>query len=147
MTALAKMDLDQFNNIGVSAMNELRLTLVQNAVSSATPLSEMVNAIAAATVGFDGKGSPLSNHASAHADTAINTFNGEVNIKAAESFGHDKPTDRWRVFGPNDAKTRDICQHALSEPVRTRQEWEDAGYWGGSPGGWRCRHRFRPVND
>ena len=146
MTALAQMNLEQFNNIGVSAMNELRLGLVQNAVS-ALPLSSMVDAVAAATVGVAANGSPLSNYAATHARTAINTFNGEVNIKAAESFGHDKPTDRWRVRGPNDAKTRDVCSKALTEPIRTRQEWEDAGYFGGSPGGWNCRHRFRPIND
>jgi hypothetical protein len=146
MRALAQMDLDQFNNIGVSAMNELRLGLVQNAVAS-TPFSTMVDAVRAATVGVDGKGSPLSNHAYTHANTSILNFQGETLIKAGESIGFDSSTDLWEVVGPLDGATRDVCQNALANPVRTQEQWQDAGYWGGTPGGWNCRHQLFPFFD
>jgi hypothetical protein len=144
--ALAQMDLDQFNNIGVSAMNELRLGLVQNAVS-ATPFSTMVEAVRAATVGVDGKGSPLSNHAFTHANTSILNFQGEVLKDAGESIGFDGDDDLWEVVGPSDGATREVCQNALANPVRTREQWEAAGYWGGTPGGWNCRHQLFPFFD
>ena len=143
MTALAQMDLDQFNNIGISAMNELRLTQVQNAVS-AVPFSTQVEAIRAATVGVDVAGSPLSNHAFTHANTSILNFQGETVIKAAESVGVDSDDDLWEVSGVSDDRTRDVCLNALANPIRTRKEWEDAGYWGGTPGGWNCRHQLFP---
>ena len=141
--ALASMDLDEFNNIGLTSLTELRLTLVQNAVSS-VPFATMVEAVAAATVGVDGKGSPMSNHAKTHANTAILNFQGEVLIKAGESIGFESDTDEWEVVGPLDGATRDVCIAALARPVRTRKEWEDAGYWGGTPGGWQCRHQLFP---
>jgi hypothetical protein len=144
--ALAQMNLDQFNNIGVSAMNELRLGLVQNAVAGSN-FSAMVEAVRAATVGVDGKGSPLSNHAYTHANTSILNFQGETLIKAGESIGFDSATDKWEVVGPLDGATREVCQNALANPVRTQEQWEAAGYWGGTPGGWNCRHQLFPYFD
>jgi hypothetical protein len=144
--ALAQMDLDQFNNIGVSAMNELRLGLVQNAVAS-TPFSAMVDAVRAATVGVDAKGSPLRNYAYTHANTSILNFQGETLIKAGESIGFDSGADKWEVVGPLDGATRTECQNALSNSVRTQDEWQAAGYWGGTPGGWNCRHQLFPYFD
>lgn len=142
--ALAQMDLDQFNNIGISAMNELRLGLVQNAVS-ATPFSTMVEAVRAATVGVDGKGSPLSNHAFTHANTSILNFQGETLIKAGESIGFDGDDDPWEAVGPSDSKTRDVCVAALNNPVRTRAQWQSVDWWGGTPGGHNCRHQLFPF--
>ena len=142
--ALAQMDLDQFNNIGVSAMNELRLGLVQNAVSAA-PFSTMVDAVRAATVGVDGKGSPLSNHAFTHANTSILNFQGEVLKDAGESIGFGDNDSLWEVVGPLDDATRDVCVSALADPVRTREQWESIDYWGGTPGSWNCRHQLFPF--
>lgn len=142
--ALAKMDLSQFNNIGVSAMNELQLGLVQNAVS-AVPFSTMVESVRAATVGVDGKGSPLSNHANTHANTSILNFQGEVLKDAGESIGFDGDDDLWEAVGPSDAVTRDVCVAALNNPVRTRAQWIEADYWGGTPGGFNCRHQLFPF--
>ena len=142
--ALAGMDLKEFNNIGISAMNELQLGLVQNAVSSA-PFSTMVDAVKAATVGVDGKGSPLSNHAKTHANTAILNFQGETLIKAGESIGFDGPDDLWEAVGPLDSVTRDVCVNALANPVRTRSQWEAIDWWGGTPGGHNCRHQLFPF--
>lgn len=143
--ALAKMDLSKFNNIGVSAMNELQLGLVQNAVSG-VPFSTMVEAVKKATVGIDGKGSPLSNHSYTHANTATLNFEGEVLIRAGESVGATGDNAEWEIVGVLDDKTRDVCVSALSNPVRTRKEWEDSDYpVSGTPGGWNCRHIFFPY--
>lgn len=142
--ALAKMDLKQFNNIGISAMNELQLGLVQNAVS-ATPFSTMVEAVRAATVGVDGKGSPLSNHAFTHANTSILNFQGEVLKDAGESIGFDGDDDLWEAVGPLDGVTRDVCVAALNNPVRTRSQWQAVDWWGGAPGGHNCRHQLFPF--
>lgn len=144
--ALAGMDLKEFNNIGISAMNQLQLGLVQNAVSS-VPFSTMVEDIKAATVGVDGKGSPLSNHSKTHANTAILNFQGETLIKAGESIGFTGEDDLWEVVGPLDGATREVCVAALARPVRTRAEWESIDYWGGTPGKWNCRHQLFPFFD
>lgn len=146
MRALAQMDLDQFNNIGVSAVSQLRLGLVQNAVAG-SGFSAMVDAVRAATVGVDAKGSPLSNHAYTHANTSILNFQGETLIKAGESIGFDSEDDLWEVVGPLDGATREVCQNALANPVRTQEQWQSAGYWGGTPGGWNCRHQLFPFFD
>jgi hypothetical protein len=144
MTALAQMDLDQFNNIGVSAMNELRLGMVRNAVSGA-PFSTMVESVRAATIGLDKKGSPLANYAYTHANTSILNFQGEVMQQAGVSVGFTEDDDLWEVEGVLDGVTRDICVSALNNPIRTKAEWQSAGYWGGSPGGWNCRHQLFPY--
>lgn len=141
---LAKADIAQFNNIGISAMNELNLTQVENAVS-AVPFSTQVESIRAATVGVDGKGSPLSNHAFTHANTSILNFQGEVLKDAGESIGFDGDDDLWEAVGPSDGKTRDVCVAALNNPVRTRAQWIEADYWGGTPGGFNCRHQLFPF--
>jgi hypothetical protein len=141
---LAENDFSRFVAIGEQAMTELRQGLVSDAIA-ARPFSEMVEAVRAATVGVDGKGSPLSNHAYTHANTAISEFNGTVAQKAGESIGFDGDDDLWEVVGVLDEVTRDVCVDALNDPVRTRAEWEAAGYWGGAPGGWNCRHILVPY--
>jgi hypothetical protein len=137
---IAAADLEAFGLIGVRAMDELRLGLYRQAVSGA-PFSQMVEAVRAATVGTSVTGSPLRNYAYTYANTAHLSFSGEVILQAGESIG----AEHWEVIGPLDGVTRDVCTDALHEPIRTKQEWIDAGYWGGTPGGWNCRHYFVPV--
>jgi hypothetical protein len=137
---LATVDLDEFAKIGEGAIDELRLQLYRQAVGN-QPFSAMVRTIKAATVGVDGKGSPMANHAYTHANTAVLQFQGEV----IREIGEQLDADKWEVVGPNDDVTRDACQNALADPVRTEKEWQSAGYWGGAPGGWNCRHQLIPV--
>lgn len=137
---IAQADLESFSAIGTKAMDDLRLELYRQAISS-KPFSEMINTIRASTVGVDGKGSPLKNYSYTHANTAILKFSGEVIREAGEEIGADK----WEVVGVLDEVTRDECREALSDPVRTEKEWQSAGYWGGSPGGWNCRHSLYPY--
>jgi hypothetical protein len=143
---LASADLQAFTAIGVNAMDELRLGLYKQAVSN-QPFSALVEAVRAATVGVDGKGSPMANHAATIANTAILDFGGETLRIAGENIGADK----WEVVGPNDSVTRIECQEALGEPIRTEEEWKQHSgstgepYWGGTPGSWNCRHQLFPV--
>ena len=137
---IARADLEMFNVIGVKAMDDLRLELYRHSISS-KPFSNMVAVIRAATTGIDGKGSPLKNYAYTHANTAILKFGGDVVAEAGESIG----AERWEVVGVSDESTRDDCRDALADPIRTKKEWQDAGYWGGSPGGWNCRHTLYPY--
>lgn len=139
---IARADLEGFTNIGLKSVDDLRLLLYSNAVSN-LPFSVLVNDIKAATVGIDKKGSPLRNYAYTHANTAVLNFSGEVLIAAGESIGAEK----WEVVGPNDDSTRDVCKEALANPIRTMAEWREAGYTGGTPGGWNCRHQLFPVLD
>lgn len=139
-TTIAAADLEAFGLIGVRAMDELRLGLYRNAISS-QPFSVMVEAVRDATIGTSIKGSPLKNYAYTYANTAHLSFSGEVVLAAGESIG----AERWEVIGPLDGVTRDVCSAALSDPIRAKQEWIDSGYWGGTPGGFNCRHYFVPV--
>ena len=156
---IAAADLEAFSVIGTKAMDDLRLGLYKQAVSSA-PFSEMVETIRHATVGEtrqaissktgkillkkDGtpyKRSPLANHSYTYANTSFQSFGGEVSRIAGEALGAEK----WEVVGPNDNVTRDECIAALNNPVRTKEEWQSAGYWGGWR--WNCRHLLDPVVD
>jgi hypothetical protein len=143
---LARADLQAFTAIGRNAMDELRIGLYKQAVSN-QPFSALVRSIAAATVGVDGKGSPMANHAHTIANTAVLDFGGEVLRVAGENIGADK----WEAVGPDDSVTREECQEALSDPVRTEAEWKQhtgangEPYWGGTPGGFNCRHQLFPV--
>ena len=161
LKSIAQADLEMFKAIGTKAMDDLRLELFRHSVAN-RPFSEMVETVKAATVGLtkqarssvtgellrtkDGKlykRSPLANYSYTHANTAVLNFNGEVIREAGEALGAEK----WEVVGPVDDVTRDECLDAMGDPVRTAKEWKDAGYWGGSPGGWNCRHQLYPVFD
>jgi hypothetical protein len=137
---IASADLEAFGLIGVRAMDELRLGLYRQAVSGA-PFSQMVEAVRAATVGTSVTGSPLRNYAYTYANTAHLSFSGEVIIQAGESIG----AEQYEVVGPLDGKTRQVCQDALANPIRPTGDWRMIGYWGGTPGGWNCRHVLYPV--
>ena len=142
LKSIAQADLEMFKAIGTKAMDDLRLELFRHSIAS-RPFSEMVATIKSSTVGLDKKGSPLKNYAYTHANTAVLNFSGEVVREAGEALGAEK----WEVVGPVDDVTRDECLDAMGDPVRTAKEWKDAGYWGGSPGGWNCRHQLYPVFD
>ncbi len=137
---IATADLEAFSVIGVKAMDDLRLGLYRQAVSS-QPFSVMVDSIAAATIGLDAKGSPLARYAYTYANTAFQSFGGEVARVAGEAIG----AELWEVVGPSDNVTRQECLDALADPIRTEKEWQSVGYWGGAPGGWNCRHNLYPV--
>lgn len=137
---IAGADFEEFAFIGESAMDTLRFELHRQAISS-VPFSEMVSRVKAATVGLDGKGSPLANYAYTHANTAILNFGGEAVKQAGEAIG----AEMWEVLGPLDQKTREECRDALADPIRTEKDWQAAGYWGGTPGGFNCRHQLWPV--
>lgn len=141
---LASIDLQAFNAIGGKAMDDLRIGLYKQVIGGDS-FQNIVKTIRAATIGVDGKGSPLSNYSYTHANTAILSFNGEVTRAAGESIGFDEDDSLWEVVGPLDAVTRDVCQAALADPIRTKAEWIAADYWGGSPGGWNCRHELYPY--
>ena len=143
-SGLARIDLQNFSAIGSKAMDDLRLGLYRQTIGGAN-FKDVVKTIQASTIGLDGKGSPLSNHSYTHANTSILNFNGEVTREAGESIGFGEDDSLWEVVGPNDGATRDVCQSALAEPVRTKEEWIAADYWGGSPGGWNCRHELYPY--
>lgn len=140
LKAIAQADLEMFKAIGTKAMDDLRLELFRHSIAS-RPFSEMVATIKASTTGLDKKGSPLANYSYTHANTAVLNFNGEVIREAGEALGAEK----WEVVGPVDDVTREECLDAMADPVRTAKEWKDDGYWGGSPGGWNCRHQLYPV--
>lgn len=143
-SGLARIDLQNFQAIGAKAMEDLRLGLYRQTIGGES-FKNIVKTIKASTVGVDGKLSPLSNHSYTHANTAILNFNGEVTREAGESIGFGEDDSLWEVVGPLDEVTRDVCQAALSDPVRTKEEWIAADYWGGSPGGWNCRHEIFPF--
>lgn len=136
---IAAADLEGFSIIGQKAMDDLRQGLYKMAVQGQS-FGNMVEAIRDATIGTTAKGSPLANFARTHANTAALDFSGQVSITAGENLGAEK----WEILGPLDDATRDVCVAALNDPVRTKEEWIEAGYWGGTPGGWSCRHVFRP---
>jgi hypothetical protein len=138
-TNIAKADLEMFTAIGTKAVDDMRLELYRHAVSS-RPFSDMVNTIRKATVGLDGKGSPLSNYAYTHANTAILDFSKAATREA----GIELDAKEWEVVGPDDDVTREECSNALNNPVRTREEWESAGYWGEGKR-WNCRHTLYPY--
>ena len=142
-SGLARIDLQNFSAIGTKAMDDLRLGLYRQTIGGDN-FKNIVKTIKAGTTGIDGKGSPLSNHSYTHANTSILNFNGEVTREAGESIGFGEDGSEWEVVGPNDGATRDVCQAALADPIRTKAEWIAAGYWGGSPGGWNCRHELFP---
>lgn len=141
---LARMDLAGFKAIGTKAVDDLRLGIYRQTISGAK-FQDIVKTIRASTVGTSVKGSPLRNYSYTHANTAVLNFNGEVIREAGESIGFDSDDDLWEITGPVDDATRDICNDAMSDPVRTRGEWIGMGYWGGSPGGYNCRHEFFPY--
>jgi hypothetical protein len=143
---VAQANFDQFNFIGESALDELRFNLHNQAITG-QPLSSFVDTIKSATVGVGAAGSPLANHATTYANTAILSFGGETIKQAGEAIG----AELWEVVGPSDQKTREECQQALADPIRTKDEWmqhsgaDGQPYWGGTPGGWNCRHQLFPV--
>ena len=141
---LAGVDLSKFNDLGQAGVSELHFQLFNQAVASA-PFSTMVSAIEAAATGV------MTNQAKTQANTAMLSFSGQVMIKAGEEVGFDTPESLWKVQGPSDSLTRDVCVSALRNPIRTREEWTNApsdwggqGYFGPSPGGWNCRHWLVP---
>jgi hypothetical protein len=144
MLQIARADLEGFASIGTKAMDDLRLGLYKQAVGG-QPFAQLVETIRASTVGTTAAGSPLSNYSYTHANTAMLDFNGEVVRMAGESIGFDSDDSLWIVVGPDDDKTREVCEEALADPIRTKAEWQDAGYWGGTPGGWNCRHQLFPY--
>lgn len=140
---IAGVDLSKFNDLGRSGVSELHFQLFNQAVVSA-PFSDMVEAIRAAS-------GVMTNAAKTQANTALLSFSGQAMITAGEEVGFDGPDSMWKVQGPSDSITRDVCVNALNNPLRTRAEWESAasdwpgsGYFGGSPGGWNCRHWLVP---
>lgn len=139
---IAMADLSMFSAIGEKAIADLHYELYRHALSS-RPFSDMVRVIKASTVGTSVKGSPLRNYSYTHANTAILNFSGEVIREAGESIG----AKNWKVLGPLDSLTRPVCRAAFSDRVRTEEEWKDAGYWGGTPGGYNCRHQLYPSFD
>jgi hypothetical protein len=143
-SGLARMDLQGFSAIGTKAMDDLRLGIYRQTIGG-FPFKDIVKTIKESTVGIDGKLSPLANHSYTHANTAILNFNGEVTKEAGESIGFGEDDSLWEAVGPLDDKTRDVCQAALNDPVRTKAEWIEADYWGGAPGGWNCRHELFPY--
>jgi len=128
---LARVDLEVFAAIGEKAMDDLRIGLYKSVISG-QPFKQIVDQVREATTGLDKAGSPLSKYAYTHANTALLSFQGEVLREAGESIGAEK----WEVVGPDDQATRAECQDALADPIRTAEEWQAAGYWGGTPGGW-----------
>lgn len=143
-SGLARIDLQNFQAIGAKAMEDLRLGLYRQTIGGES-FKNIVKTIKASTVGIDGKGSPLSNHSATHANTAILNFNGEVTREAGESIGFGEDDSLWELVHGMDGATRDICLDAFSKPVRTRKEWIDIDYFGGSPGGWNCRGELYPY--
>ncbi len=139
-TNIARADLERFEVIGNRAMDELRLNLYRPSIAGDS-FSTMVASIAKATTGTSVKGSPLTNYAYTHANTAVLSVQGQVLIAAGESIG----ADLWEVVGPDDEETRGVCQIAVADPTRTKEQWIAADYWGPTPGGWNCRHQFFPV--
>jgi len=139
---LATADLENFNIRGAKAMDDLRLGLHRQSLSS-QPFSAIVKSIKAATVGTAKNGSPLANYAKTYANTAFQSFGGEAARVAGESLGAEK----WEVVGVLDSVTRQECADALANPIRTTAEWQAVGYFGGAPGGWNCRHILYPVLD
>ncbi len=153
---IATADLEAFNVIGVKAMDDLRLGLYRQSLSS-EPFSNMVDKIHKSTIGEtkqarssktgellrrkDGglyKKSPLSNYAYTYANTSYQSFGGEVARVAGEAIGVEK----WECVGPLDGKTRPECVAALADPIRTKEEWQDADYWTYSR--YNCRHTLYP---
>jgi len=139
MRGLARVDVDGFAAIGDKALDDLRVGLYRDVVSN-MPVSALTERIAESTIGLAKNNSPMRNYAYTHANTSILNFSGEVLILAGEEIGADK----WEVVGPLDSKTRPVCHAALAEPVRTKEQWIKTGYWGGTPGGWNCRHQLYP---
>ena len=141
---MARADLTNFAALGRQGVQTLHFG-VYKAMVGRQEFSSIVDMVRRATVGVQGKRGSMANHAYTHANTAFQQFSGEVVISAAESVGHGGPDSLWEVTGPSDDATRDVCSDALADPIRTRKEWEAAGYWGGAPGGWNCRHQVEPV--
>jgi hypothetical protein len=134
MKQLAAADIEGLTVIGESAIDELRLSLYRNAVGGSS-FPDLVAMVAEKLEG------PLRNHAYTYANTAQLNFSGEILKQAGESLG----AEYWEVVGPLDEVTRDVCVDALADPVRTQNQWESADYFGGTPGGWNCRHQLYPV--
>ena len=137
--SISQTDLEKFRVLGTKAMDDMRFELYRHAISS-RPFSDMVNTIRAATVGVDGKGSPLGNYSYTHANTAILDFSKAAVRLAGEEIGADK----WEVVGPDDDATRKECHDALQKPVRTKEEWNNVGYWGEGER-YNCRHTLYPY--
>lgn len=134
MQQLATADIAGLAIIGEYALDNLRLSLYKGAVGG----SSFKDLVASISDAIDG---PLKNHAYTYANTAQLNFSGEILRQAGESLG----AERWEVIGPNDGLTREVCVNALRNPIRTTDEWKSAGYFGGTPGGWNCRHQLFPV--
>jgi hypothetical protein len=151
---LARADLQAFTAIGRNAMDELRIGLYKQAVSN-QPFSALVRSIAAATVGVDGKGSPMANHARTIANTAVLDFGGEVLRVSGENIfdqlGIPEDEQLWEAVGPIIDTSRQSCIDAIEDNVRTKAAWlqhtNEAGepWWGGTPGGFNCQHQLFPV--
>jgi hypothetical protein len=135
---IAGVDLSKFSDLGTAGVSELHFQLFNQSVT-AVPFSEMVAAIEKASTGV------MYHQAKTQANTAILSFSGQAMQKAGEEVGFDTPDSMWKVQGPSDSLTRDVCQAALSDPIRTRAEWESVGYFGGAPGGHNCRHWLIPY--
>lgn len=133
LTQISLVDMQALGETGENIIKELNRSLYFSALSE-LPFNELVKQIEKST----GK---LSSYAYTYANTASLKFSGEM----ARIIGEEVEADKWRVTGPLDETTREECRRALRNPVRTKQEWIDADYWGGTPGGWNCRHILEPV--
>jgi hypothetical protein len=97
----------------------------------------------------------MANHAYTISNTAVLNFGGEVLITAGnnvfDALNIPEGERMWEVVGPLDDVTRDECETALADPIRTWDEWlqhsnaNGEPYVGGTPGGFNCRHQLFPV--
>ncbi|MDF1581579.1 MAG: hypothetical protein P1P74_12515 [Desulfuromonadales bacterium] len=131
---LAVADVQGFNALADKTIDELRLNLYRTALSG-QPFSKLVGIVS------DTLENKLKKHAYTYANTTQLQFSGETVRVMGEALG----ADRWEVVGPSDEVTRDVCIDALADPIRTKAEWIAADYFGGTPGGYNCRHQLVPV--
>jgi len=131
---IALADVQGLNAVAEKTVDELRLNLYRSALSG-QPFSKLVENVRET---LDGK---LKKYAYTYANTANLQFSGET----VRVMGEALDADIWEVIGPDDEVTRDECSEALADPVRTKDEWIAADYWGGTPGGYNCRHQLIPV--
>lgn len=130
--ALQQAQLTEFLQIGNSAMNAVRQTVME-ALLTGVPIEASLERIEA----------QLSNQLKKYAWTYANTTRRDI-IQVATDLGAGD-AEYWAYNGPLDDVTRDACVELLAIGVFTteeRNEWESATAFERM---YNCRHTFDPI--
>ena len=142
LSALQQQQFAYFHNLGVNAVNSIQKALVDSIIG-ASETSYLIQTIQ------DELGDKLARYATTYFQTAKNQLLQDVQEMSANNYRDAGVEIYWEYRGPDDIKTRDECNWALSKRVFTDEEYQEFLSGGGYPHTeprWNCRHVFVMID-